>query len=550
MRFIGFIFYFYCSAVFASSPVAFNTNNVTDKQLAFNEYCSVYHCQKRYTPQHIWSLIELDSLAEGIQAASQGFSYDFYWLHFKLDWTASTDMLILELDNPHIDRVVIYQKQQHGFERIGIGGDRGLSFKDRTYNNRRYLFPLQALDTITDYLLMVDKRYASVSFPLKIWNKQQFEQYESKQNIFYGLYFGMLFFVGFVSLFSAFILKNKSFLLYSIYVVLMALYIFTALGFSFQFLYPASTTFNNYSRVLLIVAIAFATVLFMRDYLLIDQYLPHLTKVFKGFNFLFTVMFVVWLLNIKSSNEYVIWILNTIYILFFLLFLFIYYAAAMQLRRIKAKVLLFFLAYTSMVAGSGLFIGIEYGWMQEEWFPINPVLVGSAMEILILSLGMLFFARDLQTQKINLESKSHNLTHQNQYLLNQYSELEKNNEELQKKNFILKERQQVGHAPTQDTWITLSDNHQINHADIMHIRSDGHYLEFFLIGKDKPNIDRNTIKKLMIELPAHNFARVHRSHIVNIHKIQQLKSTEIILTDGKVIPLSRTYKPSIKALIK
>ena len=550
MRFIGFIFYFYCSIISATPPVAFNSNNVSDKQLAFNKYCSVYHCFDSFAPVRIWSLIQLDSLNKGIQSASQGFSYDYYWLHFKLDWTASTDMLILELDNPHIDRVVLYQKKQHGFERIGIGGDRGMSFKDRTYKNRRYLFPLQALDTMTDYLLMIDKRNASVSFPLKIWNKQQFEQYESKQNIFYGLYFGMLFFVGFVSLFSALILKNKSFLLYGIYVVLMALYIFTALGFSFQFLYPASTTFNNYSRVLLVVAIAFATVLFMRDYLLIDQYLPHLAKVFKGFNFLFFGMFAFWLIFIESSNDYVIWILNTIYLLFFLLFLFSYYAAAMQYRRIKAKVLLFFLAYTSMVAGSGLFIGIEYGWLQEEWFPINPVLVGSAMEILILSLGMLFFARDLQTQKIKLEYRSNHLTNQNQHLLHQHSELEKNNEALQKKNFILKKRKQVEHATTQESWTTLSDNQQIKHADIMHIRSDGHYLEFFLKGKDKPNIDRNTIKKLMMELPAHNFARVHRSHIVNIHKIQQLKSTEIILTDGRVIPLSRTYKQSIKALIK
>lgn len=60
-----------------------------------------------------------------------------------------------------------------------------------------------------------------------------------------------------------------------------------------------------------------------------------------------------------------------------------------------------------------------------------------------------------------------------------------------------------------------------------------------------------TIDNLMALLPP-NFVRCHRGYIVNIHKIREYIGAEniIILEDGTVIPVSRSYKFYIRNLVK
>ncbi|MBQ9991575.1 MAG: LytTR family transcriptional regulator DNA-binding domain-containing protein [Lachnospiraceae bacterium] len=60
-----------------------------------------------------------------------------------------------------------------------------------------------------------------------------------------------------------------------------------------------------------------------------------------------------------------------------------------------------------------------------------------------------------------------------------------------------------------------------------------------------------TLDRLCQDIPA-NFARCHRSYLVNTDKIKQLlfAQNRIILTDGFEIPLSRSYKPMLKEFWK
>lgn len=58
-----------------------------------------------------------------------------------------------------------------------------------------------------------------------------------------------------------------------------------------------------------------------------------------------------------------------------------------------------------------------------------------------------------------------------------------------------------------------------------------------------------TIEQLEEQLPV-NFCRTHRSFIVNTDKIDQVRLTEntVVLWDGIVVPLSRSYKRKVKEL--
>jgi tetratricopeptide (TPR) repeat protein len=101
---------------------------------------------------------------------------------------------------------------------------------------------------------------------------------------------------------------------------------------------------------------------------------------------------------------------------------------------------------------------------------------------------------------------------------------------------------------TTDT-IILKSKVVLNTNDILYLKSDGHYIDYFLEGKPNPEVDRNSLAKVLEELPKDQFSRTHRSYIVNVNRIKIINSTQLMLNTGEWIPLSRTYKPALKELL-
>ncbi len=82
-------------------------------------------------------------------------------------------------------------------------------------------------------------------------------------------------------------------------------------------------------------------------------------------------------------------------------------------------------------------------------------------------------------------------------------------------------------------------------ADIDYIESAGNYVKLH-IGK-RDHLVRDTMKSLEDRLPSDRFVRVHRTVIVNIERIKELRAHfhgdfDLLLTDGTRLPLSRRYR--------
>ncbi|WP_366187111.1 7TM diverse intracellular signaling domain-containing protein [Flavobacterium ovatum] len=490
------------------------------------------------------SLITHNKLVFAKQQASQGFSQKYYWIQFNIDWTNKTIPYLLELDNPHIDHVALYQKTEDKFTKIGHGGDRDQTFKDRSYINRRFIFPLINTNTQTTYFLMVDKRNASVSFPIWLWKKSDFESTESKQNIFFSVYFGIIFFFGITSLFTAVVIRKKVFFYYASYILSMSLYLFTALGFSFQFLYPNSENFNNYSRVILSVIIVLFTTLFLRCFLNIDKIAPKISRYFKVVNILLIVLTLSWICFAGLYKTYTIWLLNLSNIIFISIFICTHYAAYKAYKTKKTNVIVFFTAFSTMIIGVMAYLAVEYGVISEDIFSLNPILLGTGFEIVILSFLMIYQLIQILNTKTTLELQNQILEKNSKSLKAQNIELKKETEEF--KNTSLRSKENILDNPKN---IVLKSKAVLQLQDITHISSDSHYLEFYLTTKDNPEIDRNTFKNILNQLPETNFIQVHRSHIVNIDFLKIIKASELILKNGKSIPISRSFKTQVKELI-
>ncbi|KYG73491.1 MULTISPECIES: response regulator [Roseivirga] len=80
--------------------------------------------------------------------------------------------------------------------------------------------------------------------------------------------------------------------------------------------------------------------------------------------------------------------------------------------------------------------------------------------------------------------------------------------------------------------------------DILYIEAKGDYALFKT--KEKGHIVHTTMKRVEERLNDYNFAKVHRSYVINLAKIVDIEESNLLI-DHKVIPISRANK---EALIK
>jgi DNA-binding LytR/AlgR family response regulator len=93
------------------------------------------------------------------------------------------------------------------------------------------------------------------------------------------------------------------------------------------------------------------------------------------------------------------------------------------------------------------------------------------------------------------------------------------------------------------------NNKKIMFDDIIFIRSNGHYVNHYLEKKKLPVLERKNISAVCEELPDNQFVRVHRTTVINIFFIESFTSTEVLLTNGEKINVSRTYKNELQAAL-
>lgn len=496
-------------------------------------HAKVYKTSLDLNVRQIDSLVLTNAIKEGKQRESQGFSEDFFWVRFSINWQHTSPSTILEVNNPHIDRIELFKKENGNFTLLGIGGDRHMDFYARTQINRRYIFNLDPERGVTTYYLKIDKRKASVSFPLFLWEKQAFQIQETQTTMYHGMFFGFLALVFVLSLVLSLIFKNKLFGLYALYTFCMALYLFTTLGYAFQYLYPQHPNLNNYSRVILMIALSISGSSFLIRFLNMRKHSTFIYKAYRVGNIYLLALMLGWLVFQGLYRELTIYFLQMAYLVFALYFTMAFIAAARNYRHDKINSLLFFTAFGLAILGASCYVLIELGWLSEGLFPLNPVLMGSGLEIVVLTTGLTYHIKRLFKQNKQVNNELRSLKKIIQSLIQKQARLVK----------------QMSENSTKTT-IKLKSKALINTKDILYIASDGHYVDYFTNNKKRPEVDRDTLKSVLRRLPTENFMQIHRKYIVNINAIKRISSKNVTLINGIELNISRTYKSALKDRFK
>ena len=133
------------------------------------------------------------------------------------------------------------------------------------------------------------------------------------------------------------------------------------------------------------------------------------------------------------------------------------------------------------------------------------------------------------------------------YLLKPYS-FEEFEEAAQKVRDICEIRQQstteVSAEIDNDVIYVKSDYKivRISINSIRYIEAMSEYLRITCDDRDKPVIVLLSMKKIEEHLPDNKFMRIHRSHIINLSKISEVKKNHVVIEGGFSLPIGDNYK--------
>ena len=317
-----------------------------------------------------------------------------HWLRFtayapkgspaaKTTWLLATDYV-------YLDQIDFYRPIPGGWEVVKTGLNR--PFGTRELVNRSFVFtlPQAGQGPFTCYLRLATKGFNPLHF--RAWSLPAFISHSTKENYLFAICYGVLLSMIAFNLFIAISLRDRVYLYYVSY-ILFALFTMTFLHGQASALWDFGT--QGFVRILwanmgLFTAFAY---LFMRGILNTKSLAPRLDKLLIfgfGYGLCITaagLMDLPWASRwlTLGSGIFSPWLALT--------------AGLVSLRRGVAAARYFLLAWGVLAVAVVIFVIQELGPMQGEYWARNSLLVGTALESILLSLALAARIRTLREER-------------------------------------------------------------------------------------------------------------------------------------------------------
>ncbi len=347
-----------------------------------------------------------------------GFSDSAYWLRFEIsNPTLKKDDRILEIAFPPIDYLDFYSIKEDGNYSVTKTGDRR-PFSAREYKNRNFLFKISIDPDTTERFWIRTWSHNGLhdSIPIILYDNEKYLEKSTQMDTFLGVYLGILFVMIFYNLFIFFSVKDISYLYYILYLSNFFMWIFVYYGYAYQYLWPDSPEWGNYSIILFTDLFITMIIQFSRKFLSTHLILPRLDRFLK----FCTILFIIYIPMIFILKYSTVWIL-----IFFsaipsaaLLVL----AGFLCFRNGYRPALYYLISWTFLFFGGSLLMLKISSAVPSNLLTENSAMIGAIMEVILLSLG--------------LGDKINDLKRQNELVvLKNQEDLEKMNKELEAKVF-------------------------------------------------------------------------------------------------------------------
>ncbi len=82
-------------------------------------------------------------------------------------------------------------------------------------------------------------------------------------------------------------------------------------------------------------------------------------------------------------------------------------------------------------------------------------------------------------------------------------------------------------------------------SDIIYVEGMAEYLRIHLAHQEKALVVLLSMKKMEERLASHDFMRIHKSYIINLHHIAEINKSRVMLDNGKEVAIGDSYRDKL-----
>jgi len=356
-----------------------------------------------------------------------GYNTNAHWLKFSLKASAGTHELkqLLVINYPVLDSIDVYFRSDSAVWTEIHTGD-CYPFSSREYVYRYFVIPFTISSAVTTEFYIRVRTQSSAQIPLKLWNETAFTQHINKENYVLGIYYGIILVMLLYNLFIFFSVREKSYLYYLCFILFFGLFQATINGFTYEYLWGDLIWWANHSVIFFAATFLFFIPTFTNALLNTKIVAPKLGRILR-------VLGYIALVNMVCSLflPYSLVVKATVLLALLTVFITVLTGFVCHFRGYRAA-RFFLLAWLGLLTGGFVYALKAFGLLSNNFFTEYGLQIGSAAEVILLSLALADRINMLKREKAEAQEKA--LIHLESIVQERTSEVVQQKEIIESKN--------------------------------------------------------------------------------------------------------------------
>ncbi|MDH5721579.1 MAG: histidine kinase [Spirochaetia bacterium] len=327
-----------------------------------------------------------------------GYTSSAIWFHFKIDaQETQIKKWLLEMAAPPTYNFILFQRTEDNlWQKTEVGSLK--PFSERPIDDRNFVFPVELKNSHEFYARI--QTGGSMFLPLTLWEPIKFAEKVQKEQLFLGIFFGILFIMAIYNLFLYFATREKNYLFYILYAVNLGLAMFADKGMTLQYFWPNAPYFNNTIELFFYNSSLIWALIFSRSFLQTKITSPVSDIIIKVLLSITALVMPLFFIGFKDAGITVnvnMSLFSPVIVLFISIYVYV--------RGYKAA-RLFLIAFTGLMLGIPPYILKLKGILNSNLFTENSLFLGSVAEMVLLSFALADQINILRVNKQDAERKA------------------------------------------------------------------------------------------------------------------------------------------------
>lgn len=360
-----------------------------------------------------------------------GFTEGVFWVKLALQNESSDSHYILQVNQGILDEVTLYRFSSDSV----LLGETTLGEKSplylRKYKDNYLLFDINLASGKKGFFLFKIRSGEQILFPLQLSTLDAALERNRNRDLLFGIYFGIILVMMAYNFFVYFSVRDKSYLIYVIYIFFVGFTQACLEGYTFKFLWPGNFWLASRSVYFSTSLVCVSSIMFMRNFLHTRELAPKLDGFFKVIYAAFVVCIIASAYVVNSITH------NFTQVIVGLVSFAILYTSVVIYRKGFRPAKFFLGAWMVLIIGIFVFVLKDAGIVEAKILTTYTLQIGSVFEVVLLSFALADRINIFKKEKEETQAELFKLVSEQNVVLEQKVKLR--TEELQEKNEELAE---------------------------------------------------------------------------------------------------------------